>query len=127
MGRLESKDLMGHERGASDDRFDISRKVPGMDLSGVAGCRENRIRSLENGVCEIDQQSMAKIASILGVSSSWLSTGVGSGPEVQNADEDMINFMRWELERLTRMHDETAAMIQTLHRRISDLEQDSRI
>lgn len=127
MGRLESKDLLGHQQSVLGDPLDVVRNVAGMDLSKMAVSRANQRRTLPNAVCDIDEKNMTKVAAILGVTPAWLTSGAGGGPEVQNPEDDMINFMRWELERLMRMHDETAAMIETLHRRIADLEQDSRM
>jgi HTH-type transcriptional regulator, cell division transcriptional repressor len=128
MRRLESKDLLGNCHKTFGDRLDIIRDEVDMDLSdlaGAAGICESKLRSWKDGSDKIDQPNLAKIAAILGVSSSWLSTGAGFGPQMQDADEDMVNFLRWELERLIRMHEETGAMIDTLHRRIADIEKNS--
>ncbi|MBB4954121.1 transcriptional regulator with XRE-family HTH domain [Agrobacterium vitis] len=125
MRRFDIKGLLGISRESFGDRLCIVRDSAGMDLSDLAvaaDISESTIRAWEAGNDQIDNQSLVRMADVLGVSPGWLLTGEGVGPQPQSADTDMINFMRWELERLTRMHQETAAMIDALHRQIGDLE-----
>lgn len=128
MRRFDIKGLLGISHETFGDRLCVVRDNSGMALSELAvqaGVSESTLRSWETGSGHIDDQGLAKIADILGVSPVWLLTGEGAGPQAQSVETDMINFMRWELERLTRLHAETAAMIDALHRQIGDLEQNA--
>ncbi|HBF31379.1 hypothetical protein [Rhizobium sp.] len=128
MARFDGKDLSGSGEAAFGDGLEVLRDVAGMhasDLPGASSVCQSKLCSWKDDVCEIDEQDVSKIAKTLGVSSSWLLTGCGDGPADQSAETDMVNFLRWELERLERMHDETGAMIDALHRRIADIEQNS--
>ena len=128
MRRFDIKGLLGSSHDTFGERLSTGRDIAGMDLSDLAvvtDVSESTLRSWEDDSGQIDDQSLTKMAGVLGVSAGWLLSGEGAGPKAQSAGADMINFMRWELERLMALHEETAAMIDSLHRQIGDLERNT--
>jgi HTH-type transcriptional regulator, cell division transcriptional repressor len=128
MTRFDIRGLFRSSHETFGDRLSMGRDLVGLDFSDLAvaaNISEPTLRSWVAGTKAIDDQSLEKVAVLLGVSPQWLLTGEGVGPQVQNENSDVLNFMRWELERLTRMHQETAEMIDLLHRQIGDLEQNA--
>ncbi|THF52177.1 helix-turn-helix domain-containing protein [Allorhizobium terrae] len=128
MTRFDIRGLFRSSHETFGDRLNVGRDLAGLefsDLAVAANVSERTLRAWEAGKSNIDGKSLEKVAALLNVSSTWLLTGEGVGPQAQNENSDMINFMRWELERLTRLHQETAEMIDMLHRQIGDLEQNA--
>ncbi len=127
MVSFKSKTVLTNGDDSFADRQECVRNSVGIERSDLAGaasvCEKSNRRSWGDDSSEVDQKNISKVAGILGVSSSWLLTGAGEGPDAQSEEAEMVNFMRWELQRLVRMHEETAAMIDTLNRRIADIEQ----
>jgi len=129
MGLYDINRLLDVNDDTLGGRLATARDCAGLglaDLATLVGIPVAKLRSWEADRCEADSKSIGIVADSLGVCPRWLMTGNGRGPdEDEDFEDEMLQVMRRELDRLTQMHQQTGSMIETLNRRIGDLEQRS--
>lgn len=105
-------------------RISHAREAQGLSLAQAArrlGVKSTTLRSWETGESDPRANKLATLAGVLGVTPSWLLTGVGLGPtRVGAADE--IDEIRAELLRLGDKMSGLLGRMKALAARLEDIE-----
>ncbi len=105
-GRLvRARDTMGMSPG------DLAARV-GVKLSTMQGWESDRAEPRAN--------RLTMLAGILGVSVSWLLSGIGNAPQIEESSEELLD-LKAQRNRLRDLHAETTAAIQSMDHAISQV------
>jgi transcriptional regulator with XRE-family HTH domain len=125
---MSARRIFARMTDASDDtlggRLSTARDAAGLTLADVAnrvGVRKESLLSWEADRAEPRPSKLIDLAGILGVSSMWLMTGLGSGPIEENG-EMPLEALRMQLQRLTDAHQECGRLIADMVRQIDRYE-----
>lgn len=102
-------------------RLSRARDATGLSAAQLArrlGVRSNTIQAWESDRSQPRANRLSMLAGVLGVSLSWLLYGVGAAPNDEDASGAAVEGMALQLDRLKRLHLETAQVIQQIERDI---------
>ena len=101
-------------------RLSRARDASGLSAAQLArriGVRTNTIQAWESDRSQPRANRLSMLAGVLGVSLSWLLHGVGTAPSEDDANT-RAESMALQLDRLKRLHAETAQVIRQIERDI---------
>lgn len=101
-------------------RLSRARDASGLSAEQLArrlGVRPSTIQGWESDRSQPRANRLSTLAGMLNVSLSWLLHGVGTGPAGEN-EAEMAESITLQLERLKRLHHETAEIIIQIERDI---------
>lgn len=110
---IPDKDTMG-------GRLSRARDATGLSTTQLArrlGVKASTIQAWESDRSQPRANRLATLAGILNVSLSWLLHGVGTGPD-EDGDANTVESITLQLDRLKRLHEETAEVIVQIERDI---------
>lgn len=98
-----------------------ARDATGLSITQLArriGVRSNTIQAWESDRSQPRANRLSMLAGVLGVSLSWLLHGVGTSPNEDEGNSAATEVMAYQLDRLKRLHLETAQVIREIERDI---------
>lgn len=90
----DDQDWFGADTATFGDRLAGAREAAGLDQRGLAGkigVKATVIAGWENDLKEPRANRLQMLSGILGVSMTWLLTGVGEGPDAPDDDSPMTS------------------------------------
>lgn len=99
-------------------RLSRARDSAGMTVSQLArrlGVKASTIQAWESDRSQPRANRLAMLAGVLNVSLSWLLHGIGTSP-ADESRSDLVQAVSTNLQRLQRMHEETASIIAQIER-----------
>lgn len=115
-GESVDSDTLGGRLSRARDAANISLAV----LARRVGTTKQAIIDWENDRAEPSVERLTLVAGVLDISLMWLLHGVGNAP-ANEIGPDPLAALNAQLERLRRMHEDTAQIIDRLGREISRL------
>ena len=118
----ETQEALPPETYGADDmdtfggRLLRAREAAGMSEAQLArriGVKTSTLSAWENDRSEPRANKLSMMAGLLNVSLPWLLFGVGPSPET-DSHNDFVRLVSGHLERIKRLHDETALTIKRL-------------
>ena len=104
-------------------RLSRARDAVGLSAAQLArrlGVQSSTIQAWESDRSQPRANRLSMLAGVLNVSLSWLLHGVGTAP-VEESSEEMAEAIGLQLDRLKRLHQETAEIIVQIERDIGRL------
>ncbi|WP_274424337.1 helix-turn-helix domain-containing protein [Chelativorans sp. YIM 93263] len=108
---LPDRDTMG-------GRLSRARDSAGLTIAELArrlGVKASTIQAWESDRSQPRANRLAMLAGVLNVSLSWLLHGVGASP-ADESRSDLVQAVSTNLQRLQRLHEETASIIAQIER-----------
>ena len=106
----------GDEMDTLGGRLLRAREASGMSEAALArriGVKTSTLTAWESDRSEPRANKLSMVAGMLNVSLQWLLFGVGPSPE-SDSHNDFVRLVSGHLERIKRLHDETALTIKRL-------------
>ena len=105
-------------------RLSRARDAAGMSVAQLArriGVKTSTLQAWESDRSEPRANRLTMLAGVLNVSLSWILYGVGSAPN-DDMRSDLIRIMSGHLQKMKRLHEETAQVIARLDEEIARFE-----
>lgn len=114
---LPDSDTMG-------GRLSRARDSAGLTIAELArrlGVKASTIQAWESDRSQPRANRLAMLAGVLNVSLSWLLHGIGASPSDESRS-DLVQAVSTNLQRLQRLHEETASIIAQIERDLARAE-----
>ena len=109
MNDIPDSDTLGGRIWRARDALDLSTQ----QLARRLGVKTETIAAWEGDRSEPRANRLIMLAGVLGVSPTWLLSGIGEAPSAQSL-ESAFNVVRMQLAKLKQQHERTGTAIETL-------------